>query len=324
MKARLDNDAKRQAPKLSIVIVSWNGWAKLNTCLESIYGGCLPPTQAIVIDNDSSDGTPDFVRQYFPQVELHRNATNLGHTKGINQGFGLARGDYVLVLDYDTELAPDCIARLIEFMDVRSDVAMAAPRTFNSDGSVQESARNFPRISAGLFGRRSLLTRLFPSNRISAKYLARDYLNATEPFQVEQIGGACMFFRRGLIRLAGEWDERYFGYWVDTDWCRNLQTRGQRIYCLPQAHLTHHESNARGKRKSASRIWYFHAGAYQYYKKWNCWGFWDPRALFAGTTLILRALLLIAANKLARETATPNAASAGPSRNGEGAAAWAE
>lgn len=284
------------APKVSVVIVSWNGWAKLHTCLRSIYGGCLPSAQVIVIDNDSADGTPKRVREFFPRVELHRNRTNLGHTKAINQGFLLARGEYILVLDPDTELAADCIEGLVEFLDARPEVAMVAPRTFNSDGTVQETARNFPGISSGLFGRQSMLTRLLSGNRFSARYLARDHLDASEPFQVEQIGGACMFFRRELIRLAGLWDEGYFAYWVDTDWCRSVSQKGLPIYCVPSARMIHHEGNARRKRKSARRIWLFHYGAYRYYTKWHCRGPWDPRAMFAGAMLAVRGVLQIALN----------------------------
>jgi hypothetical protein len=283
-------------PTLSVVTVSWNDWSKLRTCLQSIYRAAPPTTQVIVIDNHSTDGTVQRMRDGFPQVESHENATNLGHTRGINQGLDLARGEYILVLDSDTELAADCIALLTEFMEARPDVMMVAPRTFNTDGSVQESARNFPGVMSGLFGRQSLLTRLFPRNRYTREYLRRDFLDRNEPFQVEQIGGACMFFRRALLEAVGPWDQRYVGYWVDTDWCRRLQQQNLPIYCEPRAHITHHEGNARGKRKTPHRIWIFHRGAYQYYTKWHCRGAWDPRSIIAGIMLSGRAALQIALN----------------------------
>jgi GT2 family glycosyltransferase len=201
----------------------------------------------------------------------------------------LARGEYILVLDDDTELAPDCIDRLLDFMTSRPDVAMVAPRTFNSDGSIQESARNFPGVLSGLFGRQSVLTRVFPQNRFSQKYLARDFLHQREPFEVEQIGAACMFFRRKVLAAIGPWDERYVGYWVDTDWCRSARARQLPIYCIPDAHLTHHEGNARSKRRSIHRSWIFHRGVYQYYTKWHCRGAWDPRSILAGFILAARA-----------------------------------
>ena len=291
---------------LTVLIVSWNNWPKLRACLSSIYGGSVSPTEIIVIDNHSTDGTIERLVQTFPSVKLYECPTNLGHTKAVNLGLSLALGELILILDNDTELAPDCIEILLAFMNARSAVMMVAPRTFNSDGTVQESARNLPGILSGLFGRQSFLTRMFPTNPIARRYLAREFIKAREPFQVEQIGGACMMFRRSLLRHVGPWDARYAGYWVDTDWCKSLCARGLAIFCVPDAHLVHHESNARHKRKTPSRIWMFHKGAYQYYTKWHTSGILDPRSVFAWLLLSGRALLQIAMNELRPLNAIPS------------------
>lgn len=288
-------------PDLSVVIVSWNDWPKLQQCLASIQASrALPSTELLVIDNASSDGTPEQVRAHFPDVDLHRNTTNIGHTKAVNLGFASAKGEYILLLDSDTELREDCIVRLLEFLRQHPEVDLVAPRTFNTDGTVQETARNFPSALAGIFGRQSALTRWFPNNPISRRYLAQQFLDATEPFEVQQVGGACMFFRRRLLSAVGAWDERYFGYWVDTDWCHSLRAAGRRIVCLPAARLVHHENNARGKRKTPSRIWMFHYGAWQLYTRWRTLGYWDPRSIVAGLALLARALLVITQNALPR------------------------
>jgi len=286
------------APLITVLIINWNNWPKLQNCLRSIYASSQAVEQVIVIDNDSSDGSAERVARLFPKVELHRNATNIGHTKAINDGFLLARGRYIAVLDNDTELEPDCFERLMMFLDANPDVAMVAPRTFNTDGTIQESARRFPGVMSGLFGRQSALTRMFPDNRFSKRYLARGFLDSKAPFEVEQIGGAFMLFRRSVLDAVGPWDERYFGYWVDTDWCRSVRQQNLRIFCVPDALAIHHENNSRRKRKTAHRIWIFHFGAYQYYTKWHSLGVWDPRSIFAGSMLTARALLLMAVNRL--------------------------
>ena len=286
-------------PSLTIIIASWNGWSRLRTCLASIYGGRLPAAIGVlVVDNASQDGTQQKISLEFPQVRLHQNAANLGHTAAINQGFALADSDYIFVLDDDTELGPDCLAKLMEFMETHREVGLVGPRTFNTDGSVQESARNFPGILSGLFGRQSFLTRVFPHNRFASRYLARGFLDATAPFQCAQIGGAAMFLRRSVLATVGPWDKRYAGYWVDTDWCQTMRQKGEKIYCVPAARLAHHESNARGKRKDARRVWIFHHGAYQYYSKWHTWGWWDPRSIVAGGLLSMRAGGQIVVNRL--------------------------
>ncbi len=285
-------------PKVSAVIVSWNDWPKLSLCLQSLRGNAIADLEIIVLDNASQDGTPERVAKSFPDVRLIKNAANVGHTLAVNQGFGLAQGDYILVLDSDTELKPGCLGTLLTFMNTHPDVAMAAPRTFNTDGTVQESARNFPGVMSGILGRQTLLTRLFPDNPFSKRYLARDFLDATQPFSVEQIGGACMFFRRSLLDVVGPWDDRYFGYFVDTDWCRAIHSKGLRIFCVPGAQLVHHEGNSRLKKRTPRRIWIFNFGAYQYYTKWHALGVWDPRSILAGTALLLRTGLQILLNSL--------------------------
>jgi GT2 family glycosyltransferase len=182
------------------------------------------------------------------------------------------------------------------FMRGNPDVSLATPRTLNTDGTVQESARNLPSVMSGLFGRQSLLTEWFPNTPFSRRYLARDQWDNSQPFQVEQISAACMLFHRKLLEEVGLWDERYPGYWVDTDWCAHIIADKKKIYCVPRYELTHHENNAKGKPKSVRRIWMFHYGAYRLYSKWYCWGIYDPRSIAAGLLLAARAFLLMLIN----------------------------
>jgi GT2 family glycosyltransferase len=252
--------------------------------------------EVVVIDNASADDTVDKVKQFFPNVRLVVNDENFGHTKAVNQGFKIVRGKYILLLDSDTEIPSDTIGGMMVFMYSHPDVSLSTPRTLNSDGTIQESARNFPTIMNGLFGRQSLLTQWFPNNYFSRHYLARDYLEAVQPFSVEHISAACMLFPTSLLDEVGGWDEQIPGYWIDADWCMALKKQGNQIYCVPEFKIAHHENYARGKKKSARRIWLFHYGAYQLYNKWYSWGRLDPRSLFAGVMLSIRAALLITSN----------------------------
>ncbi len=294
--------------KLSIIIVSWNDWPKLRKCLESVHKNDIFDCEVLVIDNSSNDDTVKGIKRYFPNVRIHKNDMNLGHARGANIGFSLARGRFILLLDSDAEIVDGAIERLVRFMLDRPDVSMASPRVLNTDGTIQETARNLPNALSGVFGRQTLLTRIFPSNPFSRRYLAREHLDATEPFQVEQVGANCMIFPRSMIDEVGAWDERYFGYWVDTDWCMALKRKGKKVFCLPEARVIHHESHARGKKKSAKRIWDFHLGAYRYFTKWHCFGAVDPRSVAAGLALLVRALLLMLGNTLKATEAAPGKA----------------
>lgn len=288
--------AEGPPPEVSILIISWNGWSDLNKCLASIRASKFTDRHTLVIDNGSSDGTLEGLAEHYPEVAVRANEENLGHTKAVNQGFGLVGGRYILVLDADTEFEPHMIGDLVQFLNTHPEVSMVAPRTYNSDGSVQESARNFPSAMSGLFGRQSLLTRLFPNNRFSRRYLMRDRLNVSEPYRVENIAASTMLLRRELIDEAGLWDEGYPGYWVDTDWCMVLKKLGKQLYCMPTASVVHHEQNRRGRKKNPQRIVMFHKGAYRLYRRHYAIGPLDPRLLIVFTALHLRMMLLLTMN----------------------------
>ncbi len=282
--------------KLTILIISFNGWRYLDSCLNSILASGSHFFEIIVIDNASVDGTPEKLRNKYPFIRLILNPSNVGHTRAVNQGCRLADGDRILLLDADTELRADAIKQMSMLLDEDPGISMAAPRILNSDGTIQESARNFPSALNGIFGRQSVLTRLFPNNPFSSRYLAKYNYGKQIPYQVEHISAACMMFSKSLIETVGEWDEGYHSYWVDADWCKRLQEAGKTICCVPSAVIIHHEQISRFLRKSPVRIIKFHTGAYRFYRLHYTKGRWDPRSLAAGILLSGRLLVLLAIN----------------------------
>ena len=292
---------------LSILIVTWNSWRDLERCLESLRRARLQPGEILVFDNGSVDGTPEKVAERFPEVRLERSPTNLGLPPAVNRGLRLARGEYVMLLDVDTEVAPETPGRLLEFMRAHPGVSLCAPRVHTPEGQIEPSARRLPSVMSGLFGRQSILRRLFPGNPFTRRYLIAERFDSREPFQVEQVSAACMFMRRALLEEVGPWDEGFRCYWVDTDWCATLRDAGKAVYCVPDVHIVHHENNRANKKKSPWRIRHFHIGAYRVYRKHWTFGVLDPRALFAAAALGLRAVVMLALNELKRDPAAPPA-----------------
>ena len=140
------NEVSTVVPDISVLIISWNDWPKLQNCLASLYREPAGvDTEILVMDNASADGTPAQVERRYPDIRLYRSNTNLGHTKAVNRGFRLARGRYILLLDSDTELLDDCLSRLLAFMDARPDVSLVTPRTFNTDGKHSRIGAQFPK-----------------------------------------------------------------------------------------------------------------------------------------------------------------------------------
>ena len=284
---------------LSILIVTWNSWSDLQRCLDSIFNADdVEEYEIVVIDNGSEDNTVTNTRErYGEKVNLHCNPTNLGLAAAVNLGMQLAQGDYVMLLDVDTEVQHDTATLLLQFVKNHPETPLIAPRIQVPEGHDEGTARNLPSVMSGLFGRQATMTKWFPGNRFSKRYLALDERSDSIPFRVEQVSAACMFFRRDFVEEVGPWDEAYRCYWVDTDWCARLKRMEKPIYCVPQARVTHYENNRAGKKKSTWRIWHFHTGAFRLYRKHYTLGWLDPRALIAGMLLISRAGVMLVLNQ---------------------------
>lgn len=280
---------------LSIVIATCNSETFIERCLASVTGpdaGTELSTEVIIVDNASTDGTRETVRSQFPAAMVIENSRNEGHCRAINRGLAAAQGEFVMVLDADTIVLPGASAALVRFLRNQNAV-IVAPRMINADGSVQETARRFPTVANAIFGRQTLLTRLFPDNRFARAYLQRDRYDATAPFEVDWVSAACMVFPRTLVRRLGTWDEGFGGYWVDADWCARARAAGP-VYCVPEARVIHVEQNRPDRRKGAHRVIQFHRGVFRFYRKHYTRGLFDPRAVAAAAALSVRAALVIA------------------------------
>jgi|GEM_PF-368356 len=292
---------------LSYVLVGFNSRRFVQACVDSILADAPAGAEIVFIDNASSDGTAELLAARFPDVHLVINAENIGHCRAVNQGMKLARGRFIMVMDVDTEVVPGASAQLLQFLQSNPRVACVAPRMLEEDGTIQETARNFPRPLNGLFGRQTALSRWFPNNPFTRGYLAKQNLNQDEPFEVEWVSAACMVFPRETIDKAGYWDEGYAGYWVDCDWCKRIELSGGQVYCVPGAQVRHFEHNRPGRVRSASRLKMFNDGAYRFFMLHHTWGTLDPRALAARGALGLRTFAQSAySRKMSRRLADQN------------------
>jgi len=283
-------------PKLSIIIVSFNCRELLEACLRSIYSSDTRPMETIVIDNASVDGTREMLKSWRENIRLVENSVNLGHPRAVDQGMDLARGEAIMILDADTEVRRDAISLMLAVLRDNPEVSMVSPRVLNPDGSLQETARNFPTVINGIFGRRSLMARIFPNNRFIKKYLDRENLDKMIPYRVEFISAACMLFRRSVLTTVGKWDQGYQCYWVDADWCMRFRKKNEKIFCVPQAVIVHHEQNKAFQKKSPKRILNFHLGALRLYRIHYTLGYLDPRYIAAAVLLAIRTVVLMIAN----------------------------
>jgi len=225
------------SPILTISIVNWNTRDDLAKALASLALGGLSSYEVIVVDNGSSDGSAEMVRQRFPEVTLIANQENLGFARAHNQALRLARGRNILLLNPDCMVHKKALIKLVDFIESHFRVAAVGPKLRNPDATIQFSCRHFPNFAAGLF-RNTPLGSLFPRNRYSQEYLMKDW-DHTIPREVDWISGAAMCIKRQALEDVGLLDEEFFMYCEDVDWCYRARLKGWLIYYFPKAIMTH-------------------------------------------------------------------------------------
>ena len=253
-------------PIISAVLVNYNAGRELRRALRSIADQLAGSQwEAVVVDNASTDGSGAAVSEFAPYARLLRNQENVGFARGMNQGLAATTGALVLAMNPDCRLVAGAIHALSEELERFPRCAIAGPRILNPDGSVQGSARGDPDMLTGLFGRSTILRRLFPSLAVSRRnVIAAHGQTGERSMSVDWLSGACMLARRDALNRVHGFDERYFLYWEDADLCRRLRADGYEVRYVPLATAIH-EVGQSSKSLRAPAIRAFHASAYLYY-----------------------------------------------------------
>lgn len=219
------------ADPVACVVVTYDALPWLEQCLASVAG---VPT--VVVDNGSSDGTVAFVRERFSDVTLVESA-NLGLAAGWNRGLAEVDAEHVLLLNADAWLEEGALAGLVGALGRHPRAAVAAPRLQNRDGTLQRSVRGFPtpwRLATEYL----YLRKLAPRTRLLNAFYGAGFDHASER-EVEWVMGACLLVRRVALDDVGGFDERYFLFSEEVDWCRRAADRGWSVVFTPEARCTH-------------------------------------------------------------------------------------
>ena len=219
---------------VSIIVVSYNARDHLERSLASVADG---PSEVIVVDNASTDGSPELVRERFPSVRLLELPENRGFGAGNNEGMRIASGRYFLLLNSDAWPVGDAVTRLLAFMDANPGVGVAGPRLVGTDGRLQKSVRGFPtvwRIATEYF----FLRKLAPGSRaLNAFYGAGfDY---SERREADFLMGAVLMLRRASVEQVGDFDTDFFMFSEETDLCYRMKEAGWTVEFSPEAEFVH-------------------------------------------------------------------------------------
>jgi GT2 family glycosyltransferase len=258
-------------PLVSIVIVTWNSESWIHRCLSSIFAHTSEiPFEVIIVDNASEDQTVQIAMNSFTGVKVIKNPDNKGWATAVNQGIEASQGQYICVLNPDTELVDRTIEQLAAFLTKYPQVGIVAPHLMNEDESTQVSIRRRPRLSDQLMIILKLHV-LFPDAKVIRRYLYRRF-NYKETQEVEQVMGACMMIRRTVFDEVGIFDENFFLWFDEVDFCRRVYDRSNfKIYYEAHTHLIHAGGDSFDQvRSKKKQKWYLRSVKY-YFRKHGHW-----------------------------------------------------
>ena len=230
---------------ISVIIVSWNARSYLRGCLDSIYRSEVTVLrEVIVVDNASSDGSPEMVSELYPEVVLIKAGENLGFARANNLGLSRATGEWLAFINSDVLVHDQCLQRLVSFLNAHPDVGLAGPRVVGGNGELQRTCRRFPTLW-------NTVCRVFALDNILGRwslFSGRDmrHWNHLEEANVEVVSGCFWMARRGAVESVGGLDSRFFFYAEDVDWCKRFRDSGWSVAYDPQSSATHFGGGSSG------------------------------------------------------------------------------
>jgi GT2 family glycosyltransferase len=266
---------------LSIIIVNWNTKELITTCIDSIFN-TTPINEIeyeiIVIDNNSNDGSLEYLKKLQDKIKLISNSQNLGYAAACNQGMKIASGKYILLLGSDTLMHKDTLKFCINFLENNEDSGAVCCKLLNPDGTVQNSLKKFPKLKNAFFTYLSL-------DKFNKDYDMADFEYNTT-IQVEQAAATFIMARNEVLKKIGYFDTSYRILYNDVDLCYKIIKLNYKIFFLHNVSVTHYGSQSTKKAKFKLRKTMY-GDIYRYYSKY--YGF---KAKFLYPILVFRLLIV--------------------------------
>jgi len=219
--------------KVSIIIPSYNTKELIAKCIESIFKYTKNVSyEIIVVENGSTDGSKAkllTIKEDNYKLSVIVNDNNLGFAKACNQGIKKAKGKYILLLNSDTQLRSNAIAKMIDFASSDKQIGVVGAKLVNPDGTAQSSVYRLPTLTT------TIKEYWFGVKGLSKKYTPL----SNKPEEVESVVGAAFLITPKCIKKVGLLDDRYFMYFEDLDYCRRVVRNGLKVYYLPSAEVVH-------------------------------------------------------------------------------------
>jgi len=231
--------------KLSIVIAHHQTPELLDLCLNSVKKTIQKLNyETIIVSSESKESDDEFIKDKWPEVKIVFFKKNTGYSKLINAGIKSSTGDFILILNADIIVLEGAISEMMKYLMANEDVGIVAPRLEDYNGNLQISCFNDP-VPRLILARRTFWGKTKQGKQALER--ASVLTDDDKEKEVDWAQGSAMMFRKNLVDKVGFWDERFFLYFEDSDWCRRIRQKGYKIIYLPIAKMVHyyHRSSKR-------------------------------------------------------------------------------
>lgn len=218
--------------KLSVIIVTYNNEGSILNCVTSVLKNIPEDSEVIIIDNASTDFTREKLEKILSKNKnliVLDSKKNLGFGKANNKASELAKGEFLFLLNPDTVIPKPIFGEIINFYEDSSNVGIVGVKLIQSDGSVQESVKKQPTFFGAfqefVMGKKNAYSQFAP--------------NTKEPLEVDVLYGAAMLLKKDLFEKAGGFDEKYFLYYEDVDFCRKVRKLNKKVIYYPKVWIEH-------------------------------------------------------------------------------------
>ena len=247
--------------KVSVIIISYNVRSYLAHAIDAIMKSDYEELEIIVVDNNSYDGTCEYLKENYDHVSsIHviSNSENIGFGRAVNQAGKVATGEYYLILNPDTIIEEETISVLVNYLYKNKNVGMVGPKILNADGTLQLACkRSFPTIKVALpkiLG----LDRIFPNSKWAGKYNLT-YLDPEKNASVDAISGSCMLTKAETFNRLSGFDEQFFMFGEDLDLCARIWESGQEVHYVPETKIVHYKGESVKTAPYDSREAFYHS-----------------------------------------------------------------
>ena len=256
---------------LSIVLVNWNGGDQLFCTLESLDRALISihtTSEVILVDNASTDGSANEAERRFSRLRVLHSERNLGFGAANNLVFSCACGRYVLIMNPDVLASQVALEALLAFMETHPQAGACGPKILEADNQTISpwcARRDLQPLD--VFFEYAYLPRLFSRHRLFSRYTMGDW-NHAEDRPVDSLTGACMLVRREVIDQVGGFDEQFFMYGEDIDWCRRMRQHGWQVWFVAAASVRHIGAHSIRQTSDHGARWSIESYI-RYFRKWG-------------------------------------------------------